>query len=689
MGNNNSSCPELGQNLIETTESFLVKFESKLNEFNSPIPRNLTNSITKDLYSLNQMIKGKLGSTKIGVMSRCEESSSLFFNSLFLSNSNEQNSSPLIYCSEKHSSNINNSSNIKYEENIFGNSFELGKNITDSHNEIFKNARITNKSPKLINFPNLPVLIKDHLMMINLPKMKKRETYYSNKKDQPIKYEIDLNEIQKLLLYFSYCDVIIYIVKETNKSEELDYLVNLIENSLILQSLKEENKLYILVNKSKSDKQGDNNIKLQQMIEKIKSSINHRFYYEIDLSTSTEDKTLFFYRYFKTNTSDLKESELAILEKEFLSIAENRYINQGKTKKNIDEKEFKEFKVKLKDQYKDPKSCISKDYREFEEVLVDQVMFHLSKNFNLIKSDLSYKMLMVLALFNNSIDYKDKINSMKEEIIKSINEVFNSIVILYEDNKQLFINDNLILSSSLNDIQIKDFVFTSLFEEVFDFTGRSHKYSYLNEKVRVIYLDFIKNLYDRFTKVCNNIQTKFSFLERKVLNCYINVFLSLERDYLNFSNDYNFLFDQIKNNPIDKTIPIKIKSTALLTNLFFSIFSKKSPEISFPFKYYLIPNILGVIVSVISLKLAINGNKATKITWGLVSVLSLALGFYFSVLANKQYNKESKKSFDKNIKGIECSVNEITDNFSNLVLKLRELERFYEFQATEMINLSF
>ena len=315
MGNNNSSCPELGQNLIETTESFLVKFESKLNEFNSPIPRNLTNSITKDLYSLNQMIKGKLGSTKIGVMSRCEESSSLFFNSLFLSNSNEQNSSPLIYCSEKHSSNINNSSNIKYEENIFGNSFELGKNITDSHNEIFKNARITNKSPKLINFPNLPVLIKDHLMMINLPKMKKRETYYSNKKDQPIKYEIDLNEIQKLLLYFSYCDVIIYIVKETNKSEELDYLVNLIENSLILQSLKEENKLYILVNKSKSDKQGDNNIKLQQMIEKIKSSINHRFYYEIDLSTSTEDKTLFFYRYFKTNTSDLKESELAILEK--------------------------------------------------------------------------------------------------------------------------------------------------------------------------------------------------------------------------------------------------------------------------------------------------------------------------------------------------------------------------------------
>ena len=97
------------------------------------------------------------------------------------------------------------------------------------------------------------------------------------------------------------------------------------------------------------------------------------------------------------------------------------------------------------------------------------------------------------------------------------------------------------------------------------------QYSYLNEKVRVIYLDFIKNLYDRFTKVCNNIQTKFSFLERKVLNCYINVFLSLERDYLNFSNDYNFLFDQIKNNPIDKTIPINIKSTALLTNLFFSI----------------------------------------------------------------------------------------------------------------------
>lgn len=594
----------------------------------------------------------------------------------------------MIYCSEKVLSQGNSASNFKIEENFCGQSFELDQSFKISLNEIFKKSQVSNKSVRFSNYPKLPLFISDHMMLIDLPLMKKRETFNS-KIEGKSKYEIDLNEIQNLLLYFSYCDIIIYLVNKVDTVEEIDYLDKLTQNSLILQTLKNDNKFYVLIDNSNPSLGITSNSDLQLKLEKIIIGISHKFYYEANLATAADDKTLFFYRYFKENTSELKANELERLEEAFLSIAEKKYLNQGKTIKDKKDVEYKQFKTKLEIDYLDAKTCIHKDFREFEEVFIDAVYHTLSKNLNVIKSELSYKMLIAVNKSKpNSTEYLDKLQSLKQEILTNIHEVFNSILEHYEENKQLFINEYLTLSSLLNDVKLENFEDVSLMRELFDFTGRNHKYSYLNENTRIHYNEYILSLFARFTNFTNVMQNKFAFLERKIISIYNNGFLALEKDFIcTNEKDYSIILNQIQNTPIDKILPIKLNCSGLCANVFFSIFSEKSPSISSVFPYYLIPNFLGIIFGTFCFKSAFYSKVTQSVLKVFLGLSCLAMGGFFSILTNKYYNQDSKESFHKNISAVDSLVDNISFNIMNLASKLKAFEKFYEEQATELIDL--
>jgi hypothetical protein len=692
MGNSSSKNNQLGDKIISNTKDFVKQYESKLKDLSSTdMNLNLRNSITKDLFVLHEIINGKLGVVKIGIIGRSFVSNDNMIESLYLSGNNHFYNNPNIYCSDT-LLNSRNNSNFVFNQNFFGQSFDIDQKINKSLEEIFKHTVVSNKDLRISKYPDLPLIIKDHLMLINLPVFQ-RINRFPNKtsKSTTDNIEIDLNDIQNMLLYFSYCDIIIYLVNEKDRDIEIDYLTKLIENSLILQTLKQENKLYFLIDKSSNlfpnSKKG-----IQEKLEKVISNINHKFYYEVNLKKGIQEKTLFFYQHFKKNLSKITSTEMERFRKEYKEIAEKRYIALGNLIKNKNDPEFKKFKSKLKIEYEDPK-CIPKDYSEFEEVLVGEVLNQVSKNINLLKSELAYKILIALSRkFGNYTLFLDRAKFLREEIINSIETIFTELIRNYEDKKIRLVYENLKVQDIIKEVESETFAECSLLMELFDFTGNSHKYSYLTENTRMKFNSYMISLFNIFTELSNEMIIKLSYLERTILNSYTRVLLSFEKEFvLNSSSDTNIFLEQIGNTSLEKVLSYKLRSTVFFTNVFMSNFHQKKPRIRSIFPYYLIPNILGILVSIICFSKGYLSKSSKKlhraINFSIGGVIAMLSGLFFSNLLNKIYKRESEKAFKKNIEEIEENVNNLTTNFMNFGEKVGRFEQYYKSKATEFIDL--
>jgi hypothetical protein len=692
MGSSSSISNQLGDKMMTNTKQFVEQYESKLKDLSSQdINLNLRNSITKDLYVMNEIIKGKLGVVKIGIIGRCFDSKDKLIESLILSEKNHSYNNPKIYCSET-VLNSKNSSGFVFNQNFFGQSFDIDQKINKSLEEIFNNTVVSNKDLRISKYPDIPMIIKDHLMLINLPVFQRINRFpnkASNSRTDNI--ELDLNDIQNMLLYFSYCDIIIYLVNEYDRDIEIDYLTKLIENSLILQTLKQENKLYFLIDQSsnhiQSTKKG-----IQEKLEKVISNINHKFYYEVNLKNGIQDKTLFFFQHYKKNLFKITSNEMNRFRKEYKEIAEKRYTALGNQIKNKNDPEFKKFKAKLKIEYEDPK-CISKDYSEFEEVLVGEIMNQVSKNINLLKSELAYKILIAISKQSgNHTLFLDRARFLREEIINNIETIFTELIRNYEDKKIKLVDENLKVQEIIKEVEIETFTECSLLWELFDLTGNSHKYSYLIENTRIKFNNYMMSLFNKFAELSNEMIIKLSFLERTILNSYNRVLLSFEKEFvLNSTPDTNIFLEQIGNMSVEKVLSYKLRSTVFFTNVFMSNFNLKKPRIRSIFPYYLIPNIIGMVVAGICFLKGFSGKNSKKLhlatKFSIGGMMAMLSGLYLSSLLNKIYKRQSERVFKENIEEIEENVNNLTTNFMKFGEKVSSFEKYYKSKATEFIDL--
>ena len=185
---------------------------------------------------------------------------------------------------------------------------------------------------------------------------------------------------------------------------------------------------------------------------------------------------------------------------------------------------------------------------------------------------------------------------------------------------------------------------------------------------------------------------KLSYLERSILNSYNRVLLSFENEFvLNSKQDVNIFLQQIGNTPIEKVLSFKLRSTIFFTNVFMSNFHQKKPKIRSIFPYYLLPNIIGLVVGIVCFSQAYLSKNIKKsflpLKLCIGGIIAMVTGFYLSTLLNKCFKNESKEAFKENIVLIEENVNNLTSNFVKFGEKLGNFENYYKSKATEFVDL--
>ena len=707
----NIESPEIGDNLKSQIKDFIQKTDKILdsNEKNSFTHLRVKQSINKDLKSLKACTE-KGGNLKIGIISRTEDVTQLV-NTLYLDNLHtDTNRNTLISSKNIKDKTILSNNNIQQdsEQSI---SKLMSSSLKDS---VHKNQNI------LITkfFPGSPDIINDNLMLTCSSNLKTIHSHLEHK------IEIDIDDMNKFLLFSALHDLLIYLPDKENLKNEISYLDLLSDNMLILKLLRRGN--FYIVNRKFSAR--DIDVKLNDLIIKLGKTVVHQLNYE----KAEEDKVRYLgvmiekygTKYVKNISYDnlkriklkfddyLKQNEF----KEYMNKISNEekheeekaILDPNYIKKEITKLGFHEFKRDYVNKFFTfgQKFKTTSGIDHLEESLTNSFMQIINNKFSILRSNISFKIMLYenLEELEGCNEFLNSLVLTRTQIVEDIEKSFGEMTnyILNEENILFTYCDKLMNEITNLRTIANDFKGESSFLNIFNLYGNQVPFNQYLKNLRNNYYSFNGVVFRTLTKISNGIYRNLDILTKRISNYYTALFLEIENKSLSkiisgrnrtSFYDFNMSSDYLNNLSIQEIINSKIEKVNVLAINLFSAFGYSNFLLDGVYPYYLIPSYGGPLVFLTFSLLS--EYLSTPLRWfgfnifrmNLTGAFILLSSFLLAEYLEQVYRKNSKENFMINSEKLLSFMALKKDKVMYLKDDLNNFCKIYSKETLELIDL--